>query len=173
MIISIIVAVASDGAIGKNNDLPWHLGGDLKRFKETTMGHTILMGRHTYQSLPKGALPGRRNVVVSKRISIVPDADVFPTVEEAVRDIRKEGETELFVIGGAALFGTMLPYADRLYLTRVETEVADADTFFPEIDFNEWEAQGETAHYEADAHNDYPVSLTVYNRKKETQKKLD
>ena len=84
MIISIIVAVAQDGAIGAKNDLMWHLSDDLKRFARTTTGHTIIMGRNTYYSLPNGALPKRRNIVISRTLSSLPDADVYPTVEAAL-----------------------------------------------------------------------------------------
>lgn len=172
MTISIIVAEGLDRAIGRDNDLLWRLSGDLKRFKATTMGHTILMGRNTYASLPKGALPGRRNVVVSTQISTLPDADVFASVEEALDNIRQAGETELFVIGGAMLYRTMLPYTDRLYLTTVEAYFPDADAHFPEIDFSEWKQCGKEEYFEADERNEYSVRVALYERKAATKKEF-
>ena len=98
MILSIVVAIALDGAIGRGNDLLWHLPADLKRFKELTTGHTILMGRKTFDSLPRGPLPNRRNIVVSRSLPARKGVEVYPTIEEALKAC--EADDEVFIIGG-------------------------------------------------------------------------
>lgn len=134
---SMIVAVGRDGAIGRDGDLIWHLPGDLRRFKKITTGHTIIMGRRTWESLPKGALPNRRNIVISRNPAYqAPGAEVFPSPEDALRACRADGE--VFVIGGATLYRQMLPLATRLYLTKVEAECEDADARFELPDPQEW-----------------------------------
>lgn len=166
MKLSIIVAVATDNAIGKNNDLLWHLPADLKRFKETTTGHTIIMGRNTYFSLPKGALPNRRNIVITKTHASLPGTECFSSLETALKMLEKEGkdqQEEVFIIGGAQLYGSALPLADRLYLTQVDTSFPEADTFFPPINFAEWKVV-HSEHFNADEHNAYASTLTIYER---------
>jgi dihydrofolate reductase len=134
-LISIIVAIADNWAIGKNNELLFHIPGDLPRFKKITTGHTVIMGRNTFLSLPKGALPNRTNIVISDNL-----ADNFKgcvmasSIEDALLKI-SDNEQESFVIGGGMIYRQFLPIADKLYLTRVHLK-PDADTFFPEIDFN-------------------------------------
>ncbi|MBB6275763.1 dihydrofolate reductase [Porphyromonas circumdentaria] len=161
MKLSIIVAVAADNAIGKENDLLWHLPADLKRFKETTTGHTIIMGRNTFYSLPKGALPNRRNIIISTTLKEVPNAECYASIEQALYALTEE--EEVFVIGGAQLYRTTLPWADRLYFTRVSASFDEADTFFPEVDFTEWKPVF-TQHFEADERNAYATTLTIYDR---------
>lgn len=136
MQISMIVAMAEDRSIGANNELLWHLPADLKRFRQITMGNTIVMGRNTWLSLPNGALPGRRNVVVSRTLTALEGAEVYPSIEEALTQLSHE--EEIFVIGGGQVYEQCLPRATKLYLTVVEAEFASADTFFPELDSGAW-----------------------------------
>lgn len=126
-----------DRAIGANNTLLWHLPSDLKRFKRLTTGHTILMGRKTWESLPNGALPNRRNVVVSRRASMLEGAEVYPNIEEALSALSTE--ERLFVIGGGEIYTQLLPKATKLCLTLVEGTFPAADTFFPKLDWSEWQ----------------------------------
>lgn len=130
-----IVAVGTNNEIGKNNDLLWYLPSDLKFFKATTMGRSIIMGRKTFQSLPK-ALPGRKNIVISSDAGFdAPGATVVTDIESALR----ESETdEVFIIGGASIYKAYFPMADKLYITEVEFEDRDADVYFPEIDLSQW-----------------------------------
>lgn len=137
MKLSIIVAMARDRAIGRDNDLLWRLPKDLKRFRALTTGHTILMGRKTWESLPNGALPDRRNVVVSRHLSVLPGAEVYASIEAALAAVA--ADEEIFVIGGGQLYRDMLPMVSRIYLTEVEAEYPDADTYFPELVREEWE----------------------------------
>lgn len=136
MQLSIIVAMGRDRSIGADNQLLWHLPQDLKRFRQLTTGHTIVMGRNTWHSLPCGALPNRRNVVVSRTLDEAQGAEVYRSVEEALREL--EGEAEVFVIGGGQIYEQLLPRVLKLYLTVVEAEFAYADTFFPEINWTDW-----------------------------------
>ena len=101
---TLVAALGLDRAIGKDGDLLWHLPEDLKRFKALTTGHTIIMGRRTYASLPKGALPNRRNVVISRSLRSLPDAEVYPSLEAAYEQLEREGVAEAFVIGGGELY---------------------------------------------------------------------
>lgn len=124
--LSVILAMASDGAIGNAGDLLWHLSADLKRFKALTMGHPIIMGRKTWESLPKGALPGRRNIVVTRQPDYEAEgAEVYHSVEDALRTC-PSGRT--FVIGGAEIYRQTLPIAGRLELTVVDACYPEADT---------------------------------------------
>ncbi|MDR1763554.1 MAG: dihydrofolate reductase [Dysgonamonadaceae bacterium] len=137
MEICIIVAVAENGAIGKGGDLLWHIGEDLKRFKEITSGHPVIMGRKTWESLPKKPLPDRRNIVVTKNRDFTAEgAEICHSTEEVLSACKNENG-EVFCIGGAALYREMLPLCDKLYITRV-FENFEADTFMPEIDFSAW-----------------------------------
>ena len=128
--ISIIAAVAQDRAIGFQNKLIYWLPNDLKRFKALTTGHTIIMGRNTFLSLPKGALPNRRNIVLSRTATDFPGCDVYPSLEEALAHCDKD--EDVYIIGGASVYTQALSIADRLCLTEVDDTPAEADTFFPE-----------------------------------------
>lgn len=133
MAISMIAAVGKNLELGKNNDLIWHFKEDMKFFKETTMGHPVIMGRKTFESLPK-ALPGRKNIVISANPEYKADgAEVVTSVEEAIKLAEAEN-SDAFVIGGGRIYTEFLPYADNLYLTEINAECPDADTYFP--DFN-------------------------------------
>ena len=141
--LSMIVAVAEDGAIGRGGDLIWRISADLKRFKAITMGHTIIMGRKTWDSLPKGALPGRRNVVVTRDETFAAvGADVYHSLEEAVASCNGQ---EAFIIGGAQIYGQSLPMVERLYLTKVFASYSDADAHFPMLNDDDWEVVNEEA----------------------------
>jgi dihydrofolate reductase len=135
--ISIIVAIAQNFAIGKNNDLLFHLPNDLKRFKEITTGHPVIMGRNTLLSLPKGALPNRRNIVITDNPDeIFERCEMVFSIEEAIQAVKNEEEA--FIIGGGMIYRQFFPQAGKLYLTLVQRDF-DADIYFPEIDYSEWE----------------------------------
>lgn len=161
MILSLIVAIAADDSIGKGGDLLWHLPGDLKRFKQTTTGHTIVMGKNTYYSLPNGALPNRRNIVISTTMPPTEGVEIYRSLNEALEATKHEDE--VFIIGGAILFKATLPFADKFYLTRVHASFPEADTFFPEIDFTEWRPI-EQQFFPKDEKNALETVLTVYER---------
>ncbi len=144
--ITIIVAIAENFAIGKENELLFHLPDDLKRFKQITMGHPVIMGRNTLLSLPRWPLPGRRNIVITdKPEDDFPGCEVVFSVEEAVSLVG--GEEEAFVIGGGSIYRQFFPLARRLCLTLVHKPF-DADTWFPEIDFGAWEEISREDHYD-------------------------
>ena len=155
--ISIIVAIADNLAIGRNNQLLWHISEDLKRFKEITNGHSVIMGLKTFHSLPK-LLPNRRNIVIDFEDITIEGAEVVHSIEEAVEIVKDEKEA--FIIGGGQIYRQFLPLANKLYLTFVHTTVEDADTFFPEINFNEWR---ETLREEHPANEKCPYSYSFVN----------
>lgn len=170
MTISIIAAIADNGAIGRNNQLLWHITEDLRYFKRITSGHTVIMGRKTWESLGK-PLPNRRNIVISRSLAAIydsnspanPGVEVYSTIEQALAAAAKEptavpgqpvqpnisgqpvkhnvsnnSAQEVFIIGGGEIYRQTLPYAHKLYLTLVHTNIAYADTFFPAVNQNEW-----------------------------------
>lgn len=164
MDISIVVAVAENGVIGRGGTLPWRLADDLRRFKTLTMGHTIIMGRRTWESIGR-ALPGRRTIVVSRQPEYRPGVDaveVTGDLASAFVIAEERGETEAFVVGGAEIYREALELANRLYLTRVHAAV-DGDTFFPECAVEGWH-QVESARHQADQRNDHAFSFEVYER---------
>jgi len=135
--IALIVAIDRNNAIGKGGDQLVYISEDLKHFKATTTGHTVLMGRKTSEALPKGVLPNRRNIVVTRSVEWSHEgAEVAHSVEEAMQMIGDE--EEVFVIGGGEMYRTMMEYAERLYVTEIDAAYEGADTFFPEIDREEW-----------------------------------
>ena len=135
--ISIIVAIAQNFAIGKNNDLLFHLPDDLKRFKQITSGHPVIMGRNTLLSLPKGALPNRLNIIITDNPDETFDrCEMVFSIEEAIKAIKNEEEA--FIIGGGMIYRQFFPVAGKLYLTLVHQDF-DADVYFPEVDYSEWE----------------------------------
>ena len=136
MKISLIVAMATNRIIGINKQMPWHLSADLKKFKQITLGNPILMGRKTHESIGK-ALPGRRNLVISRnRHYQSTGCEVFNDIQQAIS--RCKNEQELFVIGGASFYESMLPHAHFIYLTEIH-QTFTGDTFFPEINLNQWQ----------------------------------
>ena len=160
--LSIIVCVARNNAIGYKNDLLYHLRADLRRFKELTTGHTVIMGRRTYESLPKGALPNRRNIVLTRQHLAFPNTEVYPSLEEALNHC--EAEEHVFVMGGSSVYKESLPLATRLYLTLVDDVPAVADTFFPDLCGDEW-TEVSHEHHEADEKNDKPFDFITLVRK--------
>ncbi len=163
MIVSLIVAMDELGGIGKDNCIPWRLSSDMKRFKALTMGHTLVMGRKTYETIGR-PLPGRTTIIVTHDPEYqAQDCLVALSFEQAIETARERGETETFVAGGSQIYACALPAAQRLYLTRVHT-VADADTFFPAYDPKEWE-QLEAEQQPANEKNQFPSTFYLFARK--------
>ena len=154
--LSIIVCIAKNNAIGLDNKLLYHLRADLRHFKELTTGHTVIMGRRTFESLPKGALPNRRNIVLTRQDRCFPGTETFPSLHEALAHCNDK--EEVFIIGGASVYAEALPLAQKLYLTIVDDFPPEADTFFPTIAKNEWK-ENSRVHYEADEQNDKPFDF--------------
>lgn len=161
--ITIIVAVAANGGIGKDNKLLCHIPGDLKRFKEITTGHTLLMGRNTWYSLPKRPLPERQNIVLTDDpCECIKGCESAYSIADALSKV-KEGN-EIFVIGGGMIYKQFISRADRLLITHVDKEF-DADTFFPEIDPEIWEITAREDHDPGEK-NDFAYSYVSYMRRK-------
>ena len=185
--ISIIAAVARNRAIGFKNKLIYWLPNDLKRFKALTTGHTIIMGRNTFLSLPKGALPNRRNIVLSRSAfvsppelggvsegrgglkngqtnsklnALYPGCDVFPSLEAALEHCSPD--EDIYIIGGASVYRQALPLADRLCLTEIDDTPAEADTFFPPYE-DDWQEENREDHPVDDRHA-FPYSFVDYSR---------
>ena len=161
MNISIIVAIAENRAIGFENKLLYWLPNDLKRFKALTTGHTIIMGRKTFESLPKGALPNRRNIVLSRQDIGFAGAERFASLEAALAACH--ADEEIYIIGGASVYQEALPLADKLRITFIEDTPAQADAFFPEIDPTMWVETSCEAHTTDEKH-DYPYRFIDYQR---------
>ncbi|HYG15558.1 MAG TPA: dihydrofolate reductase [Bacteroidia bacterium] len=163
MIVSFIVAAGLNNEIGRDNDLPWKMPDDMKFFKQTTMGHCVLMGRSTYESGP-GPLKNRTNIVITTKKDYHPEGTVvFNTIEEGIEYARSQGETELFIIGGGEIFKQTLHLADRIYLTRIY-HTFDATVFFPELSMDEWKLVKEEKRHKDDRHA-YDFTFFVYERK--------
>lgn len=166
--ISIIVAIAKNFAIGKNNDLLYHMPNDMKHFKETTTGHTVVMGKNTFASFPKRPLPNRRNIVLALPNEIPTNkegAEWVTSIDEALEKANAQNE-EIFIIGGAYVYRQFLPLADKLYLTIIEDEPSGADAYFPIIDYSEWEEECKTI-YPADERHNHAYSFVNLIRKKQ------
>lgn len=159
--ISIIAAVAKNRAIGYQNKLIYWLPNDLKRFKTLTTGHTIIMGRNTFLSLPKGALPNRRNIVLSRSAKAFEGCDVYPSLEEALKHCAPD--EDIYIIGGASVYRQALKIADRLCLTEIDDTPKDADTFFPPYE-DDWQEESREDHPIDDRH-DFRYSFVDYVRK--------
>ena len=160
MRVSLIVAMGKNRVIGKNNRLPWRLPADLRRFKSTTMGHALIMGRKTYESIGR-ALPGRKNIVLTKQKGFQPEGCfVASSIEEAIS--MAGTDEEVFVIGGAQVFARALPIARRIYLTLIEDEF-DGDVFFPEIDDRLW-VEKDRQSFTADQENPHSYTFLVLER---------
>lgn len=160
--LSIIAAVAENNAIGYQNKLIYWLPDDLKRFKSLTTGHTIIMGRNTFESLPKGALPNRRNIVLSRTTSDFPGAEHFSCLDDALSACRPD--EEVFIIGGASLYNEAISKADRLYLTHVADTPEQADAYFPVIDTTQWQITQDVPHGQDEKHH-FDFRFTDYSRK--------
>ena len=160
MEITIIAAVARNRAIGFENKLIYWLPNDLKRFKQLTTGNTIIMGRNTYHSLPKGALPNRRNVVLSTTAGELPGCDVYKSLDEALKSCA--ADEHVYIIGGASVYEQAIKIADRLCLTEIDDTPSNADTFFPE--YGEWKETAKENH-ETDEKHAFRYSFVDYIRK--------
>mgnify|MGYP001430220406 CR=1 FL=1 len=164
MIISQIVAVSLNNAIGKNNGLPWHMPTDMAYFKDKTWGHHIVTGRRNYEAEGK-ALPGRINIVLTRNVDYqINDGIVVNKLEKAVDIARKSGEKELFIVGGAEIYKLAMPLTDRIYLTRIHA-VVDGDTFYPELDMNTWKDVS-IDRRKADENNPFDYDFIVYERQR-------
>lgn len=162
MRVSLIAAVARNGVIGRAGKLPWRLPDDLKHFKRVTLGHPIVMGRKTWESLP-GPLPRRPHIVVTRQKSYeASGTEVVHDLDEALALAARHDPDEVFVIGGGELYRAALPRADRLLITHVEADI-EGDAFFPEVDWSAWRPVEEHTH-PADARHAYPFRIATYER---------
>jgi len=173
VVVSVIAAVAENGVIGRDGDLPWRLPADLQRFKALTWGHPMIMGRRTYDSIGR-PLPGRRSIVLSRNPAALSGAagvtvagDLEHALEIAAAGEGTSEEREVFIIGGAEIYRQALPRADRLYLTRIHAEI-DGETKFPAFDTGEWRLVEAEAH-PVDARHAYPFTFERYERRKAQQ----
>jgi dihydrofolate reductase len=164
LIISLIVAMDEKRGIGKAGKLPWRLSSDLKRFREVTMGHHLVVGRKTFESIGR-PLAGRQMIVVTRDVSYRAEGClVVSSIPAALALAQERGETETFVIGGAEIYAQTLEMADRVYLTQVHAEV-NADTFFPQLNFDAW-VEKESAFQLSDEKNQYSFTFKLLERKK-------
>jgi dihydrofolate reductase len=162
MNVSLFAAMGKNRELGFGNNLPWHLPDDLKRFKEFTRGHAVIMGRKTHESIGR-ALPDRKNIIITRNADYqAPGCIVVNSLPAAFA--AAENDPEIFVIGGGEIYKLALPYADKLYLTSVDTE-READTFFPEFDEKEWSIIKEESH-PADEKHLYSFVFRIYERVK-------
>jgi dihydrofolate reductase len=165
MIISLIAAVSKNHAIGKNNDLPWHLPDDMKYFMQTTKEHYVIMGRKNYESIPEKfrPLPNRTNIVVTRTKDFnAPNCLVVNSIEEGLALAKQANQNEIFIIGGSEIYALGLPMAERLYLTEIDA-IIDGDTYFPEINKSEWR-EVSRKHHEADSRHAYAFDFVIYEK---------
>lgn len=164
MILSLIAAVANNNVIGNDNKLIWHMPADLKRFKKTTMGHSILMGRKTWESIGK-PLKGRQNLVLTrKEFFLAEGCEVVHSIDQAIK--KTKHEKEVFVIGGSDIYEQCIDlfYTRRMYITRIYANF-DGDAFFPDIDEEQWELE-DMEEFDADEKNKYPYAFLKYKKRK-------
>jgi dihydrofolate reductase len=159
MTVTIVVAIAENYAIGRNNQLLWHMPADLKHFKQITSGHTVIMGRRTYDSVGK-PLPNRRNIIITRQDITIPGCEVVKSVEDALELCASEDE--VFIVGGAEIYKLAMNKTDRIYLTIIHHSF-DADSFFPEIDYMEWKEVSREDH-PADEKHKYSYSFITLER---------
>jgi dihydrofolate reductase len=160
MKISIVVAISENNAIGKNNQLLWYLPADLKHFKNITTGHTVIMGRKTYESLGK-PLPNRRNIIITRQDITIEGCEVAKSIADALA--LGAGEKEIFILGGAEIYQQSIHLTDRIYLTIVHQKF-DADSFFPEINYDEWQ-ETEREDHQPDEKNKFAYSFITLERR--------
>ncbi|MCS5631342.1 MAG: dihydrofolate reductase [Pirellulaceae bacterium] len=160
MALSLIVAISQNGIIGREMDLPWHISADLKRFKALTMGHHIVMGRKTYESIGR-LLPGRTTVIITRQSDYqIPGAIVVNSIDEAIAVAADNQET--FIVGGSQIYNLALPLVDTLYITRVHADV-EGDTRLDAVDWSAWECESSERH-SAGEKNDHEYSFEIYRR---------
>lgn len=165
--IALIAAVAENGAIGRNQQLLCHLPNDLKLFKNLTSGHTVVMGRRTFESLPNGALPNRRNIVLTHNPNVSwPNVTVIHQLDEIEQE---KADDEIFIIGGASLYNETIGLADTLYITHIHHSFDDADTFFPPIDETVW-LKTDVREMPADEKHPYPYTFVTYRRRNRSKR---
>ena len=160
MMVTIVVAISENNAIGKNNQLLWYLPADLKHFKNITTGHTVIMGRKTYDSVGK-PLPNRRNIIITRQDITIEGCEVVKSIEDALA--LSTGEEEVFIVGGAEIYKQSIHLTNRIYLTIVHQKF-DADSFFPEINYDEWQ-QTEREDHQPDEKNKLPYSFITLERR--------
>jgi dihydrofolate reductase len=166
MIISLILAASSNNAIGKQNALLWHLPNDLKFFKNTTWGMPVIMGRKTYESIAGEPLPGRFNIIITRKQDFNPGNEsvwVVNTLDQAIAKAKETNCKEVFIAGGGEIYAAALPLADRIYLTRVHANFPDAEIFFTGFNENEWTLQSKLD-FKADEKHAYDYSFQVWER---------
>jgi len=162
VIVSLILAMDAGRGIGKGGVLPWRLSTDMKRFKSLTMGHHLIMGRVTYESIGR-PLPGRIMIVISRNPGFyAPGCLIVHSIDEALQLAETRGETEAFIIGGGEIFALSISYADRLHLTEVHT-ILPCDAFFPEIDLKNWQ-ELERSYQPSDSNNEHPSTYRLLER---------
>lgn len=162
MTLSAITAVSQNNVIGLHNDLPWHLPADMRFFKSTTMGHVVVLGRKSYEAFGK-AYPGRTNIVITRQQDYtLPDAIVVHSLEEAIQKAKTIEQQEIFILGGAQIFGQSMPLIDRIYLTRIYQDF-DGDAFFPMMDMKEWKLVKDEKH-DPDEKNKYTYAFQTWER---------
>jgi dihydrofolate reductase len=175
MKISMVAAVAANGVIGRDNDLPWHLPDDMKFFMNTTRGHHVILGRKNYESLPAKykPLPHRHNIVVTRQLNYdAPGCLIVNTVELALQYALAHHEPEAMVIGGSEIYKACLPYAERLFITQIKADI-QGDVYFPEYDRSEW-IEVSRKHHPADDRHAYAFDFVTLERTKpETAKKIN
>ena len=163
MKLSIIAAIGKNNELGAGNNLLWHLSDDLKIFKKITLGHCIIMGRKTFESIGK-ALKGRINIVVTTQKLDIPEINTAIDLNHAIETARSTDDNEAFIIGGGQIYNYAIDLADRLYLSFVNAEFSNADIFFPSINFDEWELINSENYYKND-NNEYDFVFRIYDRK--------
>ncbi|GHT38484.1 dihydrofolate reductase [Bacteroidia bacterium] len=164
MTISLIAAVGKNNEIGCGGNLLCHLPADMKHFRDITTGCTVVMGRKTFDSLPKGALPNRRNIVISRQLNLKSvGAEVYPSLDKAFLQLLND--EEIFIIGGAQIYEQTLPLADKLYLTKIQAAFPAADVFFPPINPKDWLVLSRETHPADEKH---PYSFTFVELKRNT-----
>jgi dihydrofolate reductase len=162
--ISIIVAISEDNGIGYRNGLLWHLPEDMKRFKKLTTGHTVIMGKKTWESLPRKPLPGRKNIVITDIPGEIIESGITAySIEDSLNKCEKN--EEIFIIGGGSVYRQFMPVADRLYITHIHKK-APADIYFPVIEPGEWEPVEKEEHM-AEGADGIPYSYIIYKRRKQ------
>jgi len=162
MIISCIVAKTKNNVIGKNNTMPWHISDDLKYFKKTTSGHTIILGKNNFESIGR-ALPNRTNIILTRNQSFkCSGCIIMDSIEKALKYAYETGEDEVFIIGGGQIYDQTTVYWDKLYITEIDAEL-EGDVFFPSIDKSEWKLISEECHQKSEK-NEYDFCFKIYER---------
>jgi len=162
MIISCIVAKTKNNVIGKNNTMPWHISDDLKYFKKTTSGHTIILGKNNFESIGR-ALPNRTNIILTRNQSFkCSGCIIMDSIEKALKYAYETGEDEVFIIGGGQIYDQTTVYWDKLYITEIDAEL-EGDVFFPSIDNSEWKLISEECHQKSEK-NEYDFCFKIYER---------